>query len=165
MGKTHLLCDFGRSRIHGKLPTVLLMGQRFLSDDEPWVQLLQQLDLVGVSAEQFVGALEAAAQVADSRALVIIDALNEGNGRKIWPANLSAFLDRLEKSEWVGVILAVRSGFEKVIPQDVRERAKVVTHYGFSGKEYDAAFVFFSHFKLELPSGQLLDPEFRNPLF
>ena len=165
MGKTHLLCDFGRSRIHDKLPTVLLMGQRFLSDDEPWVQMLQQLDLAGVSAEQFVGALEAAAQVADSRALVIIDALNEGNGRKIWPANLSAFLDRLEKSEWVGVILAVRSGFEKVIPQDVRERVKVVTHYGFSGKEYAAALAFFSHYSLEFPSGQILDPEFRNPLF
>ena len=165
MGKTHLLCDFTKNRVDAKLPTVLLMGQRFLSDDDPWVQMLQHLDLTGVSAEQFVGALEAAAQMADSRALVIIDALNEGNGRKIWPTHLDAFLDILEKSEWVGVILAVRSGFEKVIPQDVRQRASVVTHYGFSGKEYDAASAFFSHYNLEFPSGQILDPEFRNPLF
>ena len=165
MGKTHLLCDFAKNRVRDKLPTVLLMGQLFLSDDEPWVQLLQQLDLAGASAEQFVGALETAAQAADSRALVIIDALNEGNGRKIWQAHLSAFLDRLEKSEWIGVILAVRSGFEKVIPQDVRQRVKVVTHYGFSGKEYDAALAFFSHYNLEFPYGQILDPEFRNPLF
>ena len=167
MGKTHLLCDIGENSVRTKLPTVLLMGQRFLSDDEPWVQLLQQLDLAGVSAEQFVGALEAAAQVADSRALVVIDALNEGNGRKIWPAHLSAFLDRLEKSEWVGVILAVRSGFEGLIPQDVRERASLVTHFGFSGQEYDAALAFFRHYNLGIdsPSVEILDPEFRNPLF
>ena len=165
MGKTHLLCDFAKNRVDAELPTVLLMGQRFLSDYEPWVQLLQQLDLTGASAEQFVGALEAAAQLADSRALVIIDALNEGNGRKIWPPHLAAFLDRLERSPWIGVILAVRSGFEKLIPQDVRQRASVATHYGFSGKENDAALAFFSYYNIELPSGQILDPEFRNPLF
>ena len=165
MGKTHLLCDFAKKRVNDGLPTVLLMGQKFLSDDEPWVQLLQQVDLAGISAEQFVGALEAVAQAADSRALVIIDALNEGNGRKIWPAHLSSFLDRLEKSEWVGVILAVRSGFEKLIPQEVRKGARAVTHFGFSGREYDAAQAYSSHYKLEFPSGQILDPEFRNPLF
>ena len=153
MGKTHLLCDFANNRVNATLPTILLMGQRFLSEDEPWVQLLQQLDLTKVTAEQFVGALEAAAQVTDSRALVIIDALNEGNGRKIWLAHLSAFLDRLEKSEWIGVILAVRSGFEKVIPQDVRQRVSVLTHHGFSGKEFEAAVAFFSHYNLGAPFG------------
>ena len=35
----------------------------------------------------------------------------------------------------------------------------------FLGKEYDAASAFFSHYNLEFPSGQILDPEFRNPLF
>ena len=75
-GKTHLLCDFAKSRINAQLPTVLLMGQRFLSEDDPWIQLSQQLDLTGASAEQIVGALEAAAQASDCRALVMIDAFN-----------------------------------------------------------------------------------------
>jgi hypothetical protein len=35
---------------------VLLMGQRFVSADAPWPQTLQQLDLPGLSAEEFVGA-------------------------------------------------------------------------------------------------------------
>ena len=44
-GKTHLLCDIARHRIESGRPTVLLMGQRFVSPDAPWTQALQQLDL------------------------------------------------------------------------------------------------------------------------
>ena len=51
---------------------MLLMGQRFVSNDVPWSQVLQQLDLSSLSAEEFVGALEAVAQAAGSRALVMI---------------------------------------------------------------------------------------------
>ena len=56
-GKTHLLCDVARQRVAANQPTVLLMGQRFVSADAPWTQALQQLDLPGISAEEFVGAL------------------------------------------------------------------------------------------------------------
>ncbi len=74
-GKTHLLCDIAEQRVATGRPTVLLMGQRFLSNDTPWSQALQQLDMTRLSAEEFIGALEAAAQAADSRALLLIDAL------------------------------------------------------------------------------------------
>ena len=165
-GKTHLLCDIAKRRVESQMPTVLLMGQRFLSDDEPWTQILQQLDLAGASAEQFVGALEAAAQVSDCRALLVIDALNEGNGRKIWPAHLSALLERAEKSPWIGVVISVRSSYEEVvIPEDVRNRAAAVVHHGFSGHEYNAVKTIFAYYGLEFPSTPILQPEFRNPLF
>ena len=69
----------------------------------------------------------------------MIDALNEGNGRKIWPAHLSSFLARLEKSSWIGVALSVRSSYaEVVVPENVRNKAAIVTHHGFEGHEYDA---------------------------
>ncbi len=35
-GKTHLLCDLARQRISAGRPTVLLMGQRFVSNEVPW---------------------------------------------------------------------------------------------------------------------------------
>ena len=165
-GKTHLLCDFSKKRVQARLPTILLMGQQFLSEDDPWVQSLQRLDLPNASSEEFVGALEAAAQASDCRALVIIDALNEGNGRKIWPTHLSSFLARLEKSPWIGVVLSVRSSYEEyVIPEDERQRAVSVTHYGFDDHEYNAVKTFFEHYGLEFPSAPVLQPEFRNPLF
>ena len=165
-GKTHLLCDFSTKRVQAQSPTILLMGQQFLSEDDPWVQVLQRLDLPSTSSEEFVGALEAAAQASCCRALVIVDALNEGNGRRIWPTHLSSFLARLQKSPWIGVILAVRSSYaESVIPEEERQRAVSATHYGFDDYEYNAVRTFFEHFGLEFPSAPILQPEFRNPLF
>ena len=52
-GKTHLLCDVASQRVSAGRPTVLLMGQRFVSNDVPWSQALQQLDLSSLSAEEF----------------------------------------------------------------------------------------------------------------
>ena len=147
-------------------PHPLLMGQRFVSNEVPWSQALQQLDLSSLSAEDFVGALEAAAQAAGSRALLMIDAINEGTGRNIWPSHLAAFLAHVERSPWIGVVLSVRSSFEElVLPPDVRSRAASVTHSGFMGHEYDATKTFFVHYGLDLPSTPLLAPEFQNPLF
>ena len=90
-------------------------------------------------------------------ALVMIDALNEGNGRRIWPAHLSSFLARLEKSPWIGVILSVRSSYEEaVIPENVRDKAAIVTHNGFTGHEFDATRIFFAYYGLESPSNPSL---------
>jgi hypothetical protein len=165
-GKTHLLCDIARQRLAAGQPTVLLMGQRFVGSEVPWTQAMQQLDLVGLSAEEFVGALESAAQAAGSRALLFVDAINEGEGRKIWPSHLAAFVAHLERSAWVSVVLSVRSSYENsVIAADIRDRAVGLTHRGFAEHEYDATKTFFIHYGLELPSTPLLAPEFRNPLF
>lgn len=165
-GKTHLLCDVARRRIAEDRPTVLLMGQRFVSQEEPWRQLLQQVDLPGMSAQEFVGALEAAAQASGTRALIVLDAINEGTGRVIWPSHMAAFLAHIERSPWVGVVMAVRTSYEEiVVPEDVRNGAVQVEHHGFREHEYDATRTFFLHYGLELPSTPLLDPEFRNPLF
>ena len=165
-GKTHLLCDVALHRLQAGRPTVLLMGQRFTSLETPWVQALQQLDLATLSAEEFIGALEAAAQTANCRALVMIDAVNEGSGRLIWPTHLEAFLAHCQRSPWIGVVLSVRSSYEDlVLPEGVRKRAVHVTHYGFDQHEYDATRTFFLFYGLELPSTPLLAPEFRNPLF
>lgn len=166
IGKTHLLCDIANRRIKEGYPTILLMGQQFISESEPWTQALQQLDLRNLSAEEFVSAFEAVAQTAGCRALVLIDALNEGAGRCIWPNHLAAFLAHLERSPWIGVVLSVRSSYEQlIVSEKVRECAARVEHYGFADHEYDAVRTFFAHYDLELPSTPLLAPEFRNPLF
>ncbi len=167
VGKTHLLCDAASNRIKKDLPTILLMGQRFTDSAEPWTQALQHLDLPrDATSDQFVGALEAAGQAANRRALLIIDAINEGRGREIWPPHLSSFLSRIEKSPWIGTILSVRSSYEEsVIPGNVRERAVNVTHMGFEGHQYDAVQKFSEHYKIEFPSTPILNPEFQNPLF
>ena len=165
-GKTHLLCDIAKKRNETGTPTILLMGQRFTSNEDPWKQALHHLDLSHISIEKFIGALESAAKAANSRALVMVDALNEGQGSEIWPHHLAAFLAPLNKSPWIGVVLSIRSTYkDSVIPQEILDQAVIVEHQGFSDKEYDAAKIFFSHYELEFPSTPILQSEFRNPLF
>ena len=164
MGKTHLLCDYARKRTEAGAPMILLMGQRFLTKNPPWVQAREQLDLSDVGLSAFVGALEAAAQAAGCRALLIIDALNEGKGRWLWPNHLAPFLEALSKSPWIGVLLSVRSEYEKVILPDFPMEAVKVTHVGFAGHEYDATQAIFAHYGLEFPSTPILQPEFSHPL-
>lgn len=166
-GKTHLLCDVAQKRIKNGQPTILLMGQRFTSTDNPWTQIFQQLDLADLSSvEEFIGALKAAAFLANCRALVMIDAINEGKGRDIWPDNLAAFIARLEKSPLIGVVFSIRSSYyEIIIPENVCEKATTITHNGFSGNEYDAKRTFFLHYGIELPSTPFLAQEFHNPLY
>ena len=92
--------------------------------------------------------------------------MNESTGGFIWPSRLAAFLASLDRSPWIGVVLAVRSSYEEiVIPEEVRTRTVQMTHAGFADHEYDAAKAFFVYYGLELPSTPLLAPEFRNPLF
>jgi len=166
MGKTHLLCDLAAKRLNEQLPTILLMGQRFLQSGDPWTQTLQQLDLARFSAEEFIGALESAAQVSNSRALVMIDALNEGAGRSIWPNHMSAFLELAARSPWISVVVSVRTSYEALtLPATVSETATRVHHSGFADHEYDASKTFFQHYGIELPSTPLLAPEYRSPLF
>lgn len=165
-GKTHLLCDVASKRIAEDRPTILLMGQRFTSGDSPWTQILQHLDLSQISAKEFIGALEAAAQASGKRALLMIDALNEGTGRSIWPAHLAAFLKGVGRSEWMSVVLSVRKSYEeRVVPAEVRAQCTRIEHSGFQDHEYDATKTFFAYYGLELPSTPLLAPEFGNPLF
>ncbi len=163
-GKTHLLCDFATKRIEAGLPTILLMGHRFLTSETPWKQAREQLDLSGVRLEEFVGALEAAAQTADCRLLLIIDALNEGLGRLIWPAHLVPFLEAIAKSPWICVLISVRSEYEATIIPDAPSEALEVIHTGFAGQEYDATQAIFSYYGLEFPSTPILQTEFQNPL-
>ena len=164
-GKTHLLCDVARRRLGEGRPTVLLMGQSFTSDAAPWIQAAALLDVGDSSAEEIVGAIECAAQAAGTRALVLIDALNEGKGLSVWPTHLSGFLAHFARSEWIGVVLSIRSSYDEVVPEAVRQQAVVATHRGFGERSYDAMRSFFTHYGLELPSTPLIAPEFGNPLF
>ena len=164
-GKTHLLCDVARRRLVVGRPTVVMMGQRFTGAEDPWTQALEQLDMAGVPVDDFVGALESAAQAAGARALVMIDALNEGRGSKLWPAHLPAFLARLGRSEWIAVVLTVRSSYQEMIPAEVQTRALAVRHSGFESRSYSAVRAFFAHYGLSLASAPLLGPGFDNPLF
>ncbi len=164
-GKTHLFCDVANTRLESGQPTILVFGQRF-APGEPWNQILQQLDL-NCNVDEFLGSLNTAAEASNTKSIIFIDAINEGHGVDIWPAHLSAFLNKVRKWPRVGVALSCRTSYmDWVVPKELDKSKLVrVTHEGFIGNEYVAVRAFFNHYKLTLPDFPLLVPEFQTPLF
>jgi hypothetical protein len=165
-GKTHLFCDVAKRRIQKGLPTLVLLGGHF-KDSEPWNQIVKELGLTCRNEEELLGALDTSGQATGSRALILIDALNEGEGRTLWKKRLGGILTTLARYPYVGMAVSVRSSYEGVvIPKDSGENRFVrEIHQGFADHEYDATGQFFDHFNIQRPAIPLLVPEFRNPLF
>ena len=168
IGKTHLFCDVAKHRLGSGLPTILLLGEKFSAEMGPWSQVTEQLLLTHLSPEEFLGALDAAGQIRRRRALIMIDALNEGQGLDLWSKYLGGMTETAKKYPHIAFALSCRDTFQPVvIPPDMVESGELQTvhHQGFQGYEYDATKKFFEYFGIESPAAPLLVPEFSNPLF
>lgn len=164
-GKTHLFADAANNHLESGCPSILLLGIRFTTE-EPWTQILQMLGL-SCPREEFLGALESAAQTTGRRAIIFIDALNEGEGRSIWKNYLLSILEWVERYPWVAIAVSVRSSYEELLIPEGLNADKVVwcIHEGFVGQEYQAAKKYFEHYNIQPPPVPVLTPEFQNPLF
>jgi hypothetical protein len=164
-GKTHLFCDVAKRRLGEGAPTILLLGQHFQNDDER-AQIVRLLGLT-FSWSDFLGLLNVAGETSGCRTLIMIDALNEGEGKRIWDKYLRGMLAELRSREWIAIALSVRASYEALVaPDDISENELVrATHYGFAEHEYEATTTFFDFYKVARPSIPLLVPEFQNPLF
>lgn len=167
IGKSHLLADIVEHHIHAGGPALLFLGSMFL-DDEPGRQMQNQLDRPSTELfRHFLGALDAAAQVANMRAIVCIDALNERNGINIWPHRLAAFLTTFKDFPHVGVILSCRSTYVPyVLPEpEHMDDLFSIEHKGFAGDGGEAAKVYLDKRGIVRAGAPNLVPEFDNPLF
>jgi len=169
MGKSHLLADIVGHRKESGRQSLLLLGENFSTEEMPWTQILHnQLRKTQIDEFTFLGALNAKAESVGSRIIIFIDAINEGNGRKIWINRLKSFIQSIEKYPWLGLVISIRSSFEKLIaPQEEIEKEIItrVNHNGFAGVEYEAVKRFFMHYNITLPASPFLNPEFQSPLF
>jgi hypothetical protein len=165
VGKTHLFCDVAQTRLSANQGTILMLGEQF-SRDEPWSQIIRMLGLA-CSTEELLGALNAAGESRRCRTLVMIDALNEGDGIRLWKKYLAGLLQQVRDYPWVGIALSVRAPYEDVIVPDglVPDRLVRVYHRGFVGLESVAVARFFAHYGIASPGIPLMQPEFSNPLF
>jgi hypothetical protein len=160
-----LLCDIAKHRVQNGLPTILLIGGQF-NLDEPWSQIVRLLGLT-CSKEELIGALEAAGQTRNAKVLIVIDALNEGQGKTLWKNHLAGLLLLISRSPWLSVAISIRTSYEALVipPGLVPARLIREIHPGFADHEYRATQNFFDYYSIERPSVPLLLPEFQNPLF
>lgn len=167
MGKTELLRDAVRGAVDSGKIAVLLAGKQFNAVDEPWRQMWERLQTTFDGSEEFLGALSAAAEASGQRALLAIDALNEGDGPRLWPGYLAGMISTLRRYPWIAMTWSLRSNYEELlIPPNIDASVMPrIETFGFRGREYDATQAFFTHFVITPPSAPLLVPEFSNPLF
>lgn len=167
IGKSHLLADIAEFQVHAGYPALLVLGSTF-TDNEPWRQILGQLDRPATEQiKHFLGSMDSAAHAVGVRALICIDALNERNGVDIWPHHLAAFLNLVESFPRIGVIISCRSTYVTyVIPDDlINEKLYVIDHDGFAADGGKAAKVYLDKRGIVRPGAPNLLPEFENPLF
>ena len=145
---------------------MLLLGQH-VSTSNPWDAFLSELDLRSHSVDEVLGALDAAGQAARVRALVLVDAINEGGGRRVWRDHVRGFLSSVQRFPHVAVALTCRTTYlRSIFPEDsCIEPLIQVTHHGFEGHESEAAAIYLDRYGIARPNTPILSPEFSNPLF
>lgn len=167
VGKSHLIADVVERRAKEKQFSLLFLGQKFVTDEEPFTQMMNMLYFKG-SSEELLEMLEAKAEASGHRIIIFIDAINEGHGLTIWQSYIRSFVDKIRQHPWLGLVLSIRNSYEDaILPWDefgydycVRAR-----HHGFGRNTQKAVRLYFKEYKILYPSVPLLNPEFRNPLF
>lgn len=163
-GKTHSLCDVTEHRMQQGLPTVLHLAHNLPYQHDPMQGLCDATGLASTPAELLEG-LQRLGEATGSRALIIIDGINEGN-RSRWKRSLAPIIRAVRQFTHVGVVLSCRQPFDQLIFTSRTRRSFVlVEHHGFTENGIDAQVEFFAYYDIPAPHAPLLTPEFSRPLF
>jgi hypothetical protein len=148
-------------------PVVLWVGQQ-LRDQALWPQLLQRLGLADALPDEFLAAIDTAAKAARTRALLLVDALNEGAGAKLWRAEIAEFLTKVHRYPNIAIALTCRSEYVPyLVPSGLLKELQRIPVRGFetADEQAAAARVYLDRRGIARPATPWLSPEFVNPLF
>lgn len=167
-GKSHLLAEFVDRVTRDGFPALLVPGQWLNASSDPWPQIKAKWDAERFSTEQVLGALNAAAQAANQRALILIDALNESGDAGDWRHHLGGFVAEVLSYPCLAIAVSCRSDYlDWVVPESLRENFVTVECRGFVSEEEreQAARIFLDRKGIARPAVPWLAPDFTNPLF
>lgn len=162
VGKSHLFADIVNKANEN---SILLLGQYFISQEDPWIQI-KKICEIDCSEEEFFGSLNAKAESEQKRIIFFIDAANEGSGKFFWKQYINGFITSIKKYEWLGLAISVRSSYTNLLfpKEDVNGFIRY-RHDGFGQNRGDAIQVYFEAYHIPLPDMPILQAEFQNPLF
>ena len=167
IGKSHIIADTIRSRAEGGRESLLFLGQQFKEDSSPLSVMLRELE-VEYSSDYFFEILNQRAKENQSRIVIFIDALNEGNGKAVWKEYLGGIVEKIKKYDWLGLVISVREEYMDNIFSDNQQLYDIfvkVKHQGFSTIEYKAIKKYFEYYNVQFNDIPFAEQEFRNPLF
>lgn len=163
-GKTHLLCDIANERVKQGLPTLLILAQTLPTGADPLQAVFQTPDL-GSDVEAALQRLDELGQQSGGRALILIDAINEGD-RVAWHEHIEQVAALVSGYPNIGLVLSCRTPFDRqILTEAAVGRFVFATHVGFADIEFDAQTEFFQYYGIPNPHVPLLAPEFSSPLF
>ena len=165
IGKSHLLCDIALHRTENELPTIFLLGSQY-GGGNPVGFVKHNLDLQHYRNGQVLGAIDSAGEAHRCKALIIIDAINDGPNRDRWKDFLRGFIAEISKFKNISLLISCRTTYRRyILPESVDESCLVeIHHQGFQGFEHRAAEKYLSIQGISKPSAPILAPEFSNPL-
>ncbi|MFJ8010589.1 NACHT domain-containing protein [Streptomyces fagopyri] len=165
-GKTHLLVDATRRALEAGRPAVTVFGELMAAED-PLTEIARQMGLGDVPHTVLLQALDAAGAAANTRFLLMIDALNDAEEPGRWRSRLPQLWAQTEPYDHVAVVVSCRSSLmDVVLPADVAAHHVPCTdHPGFAGHEVEALESYLQKAPSALPRTPLLAPAFSNPLF
>src|SRR5690625_2274498 len=167
IGKSHLLADIAKKKREQKHIVFLFLGQHFSSQIDPLRQMIDSIDFVGTT-EQFLSTINREAIRSGKRALLIIDALNEGEGKVLWKNHFQRFISKIKQYTNISLIFSIRTPFiSQLLPEGFIAENGITKfkHRGFSEEDFSPVTSFCSYYNLEEPVFPLLNPEYDNPLF
>ena len=120
---------------------------------------------LALDPEGLLSSLQRLGEAANCRALLIIDAINEGD-RESWSKHLAAIAREVRRFSHVGLVVSCRQPFETLIlRRGSASKFVTVEHHGFTDVEVDAQVEYFAHYDIPAPHAPMLTPEFSRPLF
>lgn len=185
-GKSHVLARGTENAWNTGAPVIHILGQHIL-DDDPRISILKRLELIDWSFHEMLTALNLVAEAADTRAILVIDALNEGRGTDIWRNHLSSFIYEINQHDRIVLVVSCREEYLEYVvpsamiaapnpylrdglpPKDCSPLGKFVrvSVNGFRTIEEreNALQMFMDNKGIARPTAPVLDNEFFNPLF
>lgn len=166
MGKSHLIGDIVMRRKKNGEPSVLLLGEHFVKDIDPILQIKDKLE-IQYSSKSMLERFNIYGQRVGKPVVFFIDALNEGGGDELWMKYWNEFITKFEAFDYLRLVVSFRISGSRNWFYDltIQYDNNVYFHRGFSGNEQRASEFMFRSYCLDQPLWPSYGAEFANPLF
>lgn len=172
-GKSQLLATSAKRVLENARPSLLLLGQTYISDENIEIQIMNGLEGLnpGQSFESLLAVLDEKAYLAGGDAVIFIDAINESRNREIWKNGINRLIVEIEKYKNIRLVISLRKGFEeltlseKVLSDRTNGLISEIVHYGLNDNSPIGIYVFLSNYGIPFSPEYYLQAEMTNPLF
>ncbi|MFA5793439.1 MAG: hypothetical protein WC980_00005 [Candidatus Brocadiia bacterium] len=170
LGKTHSAANICAMRLKDKLPALFLNGKIFTGTGLLNTQLLDNLDIPrSYNLNDFLSALDSAAEAYHTRIPIIIDALNEatqnGEFSNIWRRHLSSLVNDIGRHKNIVLITTCRTTYKPAI-WDNQEPPNIAYTYGLAHYNIEeASKKYFDFYKIKATPTSSALSQFHNPLY